>query len=169
MWSRPKLVGLVVVVLGAAGAAIAASWLVRPERTNPSVDATRTLQAQPGTTPELVAVLGRACADCHSNATNWSKYPRAGPVSWIVARGVTEGRRVLNFSEWSGYPPDMRRALLVASCTDARNGTMPMRAYVALRPEAQLSAHDVETICAASRQPPPPTASSAGLPARSQP
>jgi hypothetical protein len=73
------------------------------------------------------------------------------PLSWIITRGVTEGRKALNFSEWSSYPREKQQELLAASCRDATNGTMPMSVYLRIRPEARLSDQDIETICAAAR------------------
>jgi heme-binding protein len=49
----------------------AATQFVRPERANPATDVHRTIQAYVGTASGLVAVLDRACSDCHSNATVW--------------------------------------------------------------------------------------------------
>jgi hypothetical protein len=144
--TQVALVGVVVLV-----AVVAVAQLVRPERTNPAIDTTRTLQAQVGATSSLVAVVDRACGDCHSNETVWARYTRAAPLSWVITRGVTEGRKALNFSEWAAYSPVARRALLVASCRDASTGKMPMSAYLLLRPEARLAPQDVEIICAASR------------------
>jgi hypothetical protein len=68
-----------------------------------------------------------------------------------MARGVAEGRRAVNFSEWAAYPPEQQRSLLAASCRDASNGKMP-GLWTLFRPEARLSTRDVETICAAARQ-----------------
>jgi len=51
--------------------AFAAAQVVRPERANPTTDAGLTIQAQTGTARGLVAVLDRACSDCHSNGTVW--------------------------------------------------------------------------------------------------
>lgn len=130
---------------------LAAAQLVRPERVNPAIDTTRTIAAQAGTTGGLVAVLDRACGDCHSNATVWSRYTQIAPVSWLIAHGVTQGRKAVNFSEWGRYSPDVRRQLLLQSCRDASAGTMPGRPYTLLRPDARLSGLDVETICAAAR------------------
>ena len=42
--------------------------------------------------------------------------------------------------------------LLAVSCDDAKSGKMP-GPYTRLRPETRLSPQDVETICAAARQP----------------
>lgn len=147
-----RLTQVALVVVAVPVAAVVAAQLVRPARTNPAIDATRTLQAQVGGASALVAVVDRSCGDCHSNGTVWARYPDAGPISWVIARGVTEGRTALNFSEWASYSPETRRALLAASCRDATAGTMPMSAYLRLRPEARLSAQDIATICAASRE-----------------
>ena len=140
------------VVVGVLSAAVAAAQLVRPARTNPAIDSTHTIQAFVGKESRLAAVVERACDDCHSNGTVWARYSTVAPLSWIIALGVSEGRKAVNFSDWAAYSPEARRSLLVASCRDASNGTMPVRAYLRLRPEAALSAQDVETICAASRQ-----------------
>jgi hypothetical protein len=132
-------------------AIFAAAQLVRPERANPATDASRTIQAHVGTTSGLVAVLDRACRDCHSNATVWPWYTQIAPASWLMAYGVTKGRQAVNFSEWATYPPDAQRTLLSASCQDVSDGKMP-GPYTLLRPETRLSAQDVETICAAARR-----------------
>jgi Haem-binding domain len=137
--------------------AIAAAQLVRPERANPAIDAARTIQAHVGTESGLVAILERACSDCHSNATVWPWYTEIAPLSWLMVYGVREGRRALNFSEWATYPQELQRKLLVDSCQDVSTGKMP-GPYALLHPEMRLSAQDVETICAAARQAEAPAA-----------
>jgi hypothetical protein len=134
-----------VVVVGAA------AQVVRPDRTNPPIDARRTIQAHAGTGSALPAILDRPCRDCHSNATIWPGYVRVAPLSWLMARAVREGRRAVNFSEWAGYSPEQRRILLAASCQDASAGKMPLRAWTLLHPEAKLSTKDVRVICEAAR------------------
>ena len=129
----------------------AAAQLVRPERGNPATNASRTIEAHMGTANGLVAVLDRACRDCHSNGTVWPWYTQIAPASWLMAYGVTEGRKAVNFSEWVAYPPEQQRILLALSCQDASEGTMP-GPYTLLHPEMRLSAQDVETICAAARR-----------------
>ena len=129
----------------------AAAQLVRPARSNPATDVSRTIQSHVGTESGLVAVLDRACGDCHSNNTVWPWYTQIAPLSWLMARGVEEGRKAVNFSEWAGYSPDVRRTLLSASCQDASSGKMP-GPYALLHPEMRLSAQDVATICAAARE-----------------
>jgi hypothetical protein len=144
MSKRLKQAGLVLVVV------LAAAQLVRPERANPAIDPSRTIHTQVGTATGLVAVLDRACRDCHSNGTVWPWYTHVAPLSWLMAYGVREGRKAVNFSEWAGYPPERQRALLVESCQDVTAGKMP-GPYTLLHPAMRLSPRDVETICAAAR------------------
>ena len=145
MSRRFKQAAVVLVVI------FAVSQLIRPARTNPPTDSSRTIQAQVGTASGLAAVLDRSCRDCHSNNTVWPSYAQVAPLSWLMARGVAEGRKAVNFSEWGGYAPAAQRTLLSASCQDVSSGRMP-GLYTLLRPETRLSPQDVETICAAARQ-----------------
>jgi hypothetical protein len=128
----------------------AAAQFVRSERANPATDARRTIQAHVGTASGLVAVLDRACGDCHSNATVWPWYTQVAPVSWLMAQAVTDGRTAVNFSEWAASQ-DQQRILLAVSCDNATSGKMP-GPYTLVRPEARLSPQDIETICVAARQ-----------------
>src|SRR5204862_3271074 len=122
-------------------ALLAAIQLIRPNRTNPPTDPSRTIQAHAGTSSEIAAVLDRSCRDCHSNNTVWPWYTQVAPVSWLMARGVAEGRKAVNFSEWAGYSPAAQRTLLSASCDDASSGKMP-GPYALVRPETKLSPQD---------------------------
>ena len=53
--------------------------------------------------PEIKAILKRACYDCHSHETIWPGYSQVAPVSWLLAWDVAEGREELNFSTWNRY------------------------------------------------------------------
>jgi heme-binding protein len=128
-----------------------AAQFVRPGRTNPPTDVSRTIEAHVGTATGLATVLNRACSDCHSNATVWPWYTQIAPVSWLMAYGVSQGRKAVNFSEWAAYGPEQQRVLLIESCQDVSQGRMP-GPYTLLHPEMRLSPQDIETICAAARQ-----------------
>jgi hypothetical protein len=145
MSKRLKQAALVLV------AVIAAIQFVRPDRANPPTDPSRTIRSHRTTTSGLAAVLDRSCADCHSNDTVWPWYTQVAPLSWLMAYGVAEGRRAVNFSDWAAYPPEQQRILLALSCQDASEGKMP-GVYTWLHPEMRLSPEDVGTICSAARQ-----------------
>ena len=144
MRKRLKQAAMVFIVL------FAAAQLIRPSHTNPATDPSHTIQSQPGTASALAAVLDRSCRDCHSNNTVWPGAAQIAPLSWLMASSIKEGRKVVNFSEWTAYPPERQRALLAEACKAVKAGKMP-GAYTAVRPETRLSPQDIETICAASR------------------
>ncbi len=129
----------------------AAAQFIRPELANPVTNENRTIQARIGPTSELAAVLDRACSACHSQRTVWPWYAQIAPLSWLIKYGVAEGRKAVNFSEWTAYSGERQRELLAASCADATAGKMPGSVWTILHPEARLSAHDIDTICAAAR------------------
>ena len=125
----------------------AAAQLVRPSRANPPIDPRHTIQAQ--VSPELGAILDRSCGDCHSYRTTWPPFTRVAPLSWAYAYAVAGGRKAVNFSEWTAYSPEQRKRLLDTACKDVTADKMP-GVWAKLHPEASLSTHDIETICAAA-------------------
>ncbi|HVK82947.1 MAG TPA: heme-binding domain-containing protein [Kofleriaceae bacterium] len=84
--------------------------------------------------PGTRALAQRACFDCHSNETRWPWYSHVAPVSWLVQADVDEGRRVLNFSEWTRAYEEAPE-----SGETVREQEMPPRSYLLLHPEARLS------------------------------
>jgi hypothetical protein len=144
-------------VLILAGITLSIAWVY----TAPGTDSVRasgppnssnSIAAQPGTSAALASVLTRSCGDCHSQtmATRW--YTRTPPFSALMARSAREGRKALDFSQWSRYSGEQQRTLLLASCSDAMTGKMPMEAYLRFRSDARLSASDIRTICDAAAQ-----------------
>jgi hypothetical protein len=95
----------------------------------------------PWNAPETRALAERACFDCHSNQTRWPWYSNVAPLSWLVQADVHEGRRDLNFSEWTrGYEEAQESGQTV------RNHEMPPRSYLLLHPQARLSAAEREQL-----------------------
>ena len=92
--------------------------------------------------PEVKAVLKRACYDCHSNETIWPGYSRVAPVSWLLAWDVREGREELNFSTWNRYSQKKRDKMIKEIWEEVEEGEMPPWFYLPLHPEARLSDSD---------------------------
>jgi hypothetical protein len=59
---------------------------VRPNRTNPPSPAGGSLMIK--ATPQVAAILDRACRDCHTNDTRWPWYTNITPTNWLVANHV---------------------------------------------------------------------------------
>jgi len=124
---------------------------VRPPKANPPVDPARTIESHTSLTPEVAGIFERACKDCHSNQTEWPWYAQVAPISWYVAVHVKDGRKHLNFSEWSAYDRGRADWLLGAMCMTAERGRMPLPSYTRLHHPATLSPADVRTLCAWSQ------------------
>jgi len=124
----PKILGLGALVI--IGVLLVAQLVpYGRDHSNPSVTAEPQWNAA-----ETRALAQRACFDCHSNQTRWPWYSNVAPVSWLVQADVSEGRRVLNFSEWTrGYEEAQESGETV------RSQEMPPRSYLLLHPEAKLS------------------------------
>lgn len=82
-------------------------------------------------------LVQRACFDCHSNETVWPWYSYVAPISWMVVKDVNEGRRVLNFSEWT---PAQQRATQPEEAVElVSKNLMPLPYYILIHPEANLT------------------------------
>ena len=120
---------------------------IRPNYTNPPIDASRTIQARTQISPSVLTIVQRACDDCHSNHTVWPWYSQISPISWYLQHDVQKGRRELNLSDWAAY--DQRRATrkLNQICEEVTKGAMPTMLYVWLHPSAKLTEADRQVLC----------------------
>ena len=134
-----------VLIIGVVGLVIAQFF--GPAKTNPSSDASQSIEARLQVTPQVTAILDRSCNDCHSNKTRWPWYSNVAPVSWFVIDHVNEGRENINFSEWGKYSQRDNDSLLRQMCREVRAGVMPLSSYTPLHPGSKLSAEDVKTLC----------------------
>lgn len=107
-----------------------------PETSDPGANI---LAPSGSTTPEVIALLQRACFDCHSNETKYPWYAHVAPVSWLVISDVNEGRDKLNFSEWSAMPKRRRFHKLGDIKEQIQKGEMPLGIYLVMHHNAKLS------------------------------
>lgn len=140
---RMRWVRWAVIVLAAG---FVGAQAVRPEKSNPPVVAQNTLQAQYEVPPEVQRILERSCGDCHSNRTRWPWYSRVAPVSWMLADHVKDGRRHFNMDDFT------EEMSLKDVCQEIRVGSMPLKGYVLMHPEAKLTGAEIQTVCAWTRE-----------------
>ncbi|HYM61752.1 MAG TPA: heme-binding domain-containing protein [Thermoanaerobaculia bacterium] len=126
--TRGVLIGLVAVVVFIQ--------LIPVPRTNPPVTG-EILAPQ-----EVKAVLRHSCYDCHSNETVWPWYSHLAPVSWLLYRDVTGGRRAMNLSAWQQMPQTRQNRRRKGIWEEVSSGDMPLWFYLPLHPAAKLSDSD---------------------------
>ena len=93
--------------------------------------------------PDTRAIAQRACFDCHSNETRWPAYARVAPASWLISYDVSEGRRIVNFSEWQRSQEEAAEA-----AEAILEQEMPPRPYLLMHPKARLTAPERERLAA---------------------
>jgi cbb3-type cytochrome oxidase cytochrome c subunit len=138
MTRAQKIILVLVVVFGLI-------QFIRPERnieTNPS----RNDIFYKTDTPIAISTgVQQACYDCHSNNTVYPWYASVAPVSWMLANHVKEGKKHLNFSEWTIYSPEKRQKHLLEIVDVIENNDMPPKPYQMLHKEAMMAA-DVQAL-----------------------
>jgi hypothetical protein len=134
-----------VIAVGAAAVAAVGGSLIHPFGAAAS-GANQAIFREAQIDPETLALIQRACQNCHSQNTVWPWYSRVAPVSWLLARDVQQARAHMNLSQWQDYSTDDRLRLLSAIGSAARNRTMPPSRYLLLHPEARLSAGERQQI-----------------------
>lgn len=88
-----------------------------------------------------------ACADCHSNVTDWRWYSNVAPGSWLVQHDVDEGRETFNASEWDKPQEEAGEA-----AETVEEGSMPPWQYKLLHGEARLSDSEKQDLAAGLRR-----------------
>jgi mono/diheme cytochrome c family protein len=91
--------------------------------------------------PQTRELAVRACYDCHSNETAWPWYTNIAPASWLIQHDVEDGRRRLNFSDWSRPQREARSA-----ARQVTRGEMPPWYYLPLHPSARLTPAETQAL-----------------------
>jgi hypothetical protein len=109
--------------------------LIRPNKTNPTIDTNITLKAP----DEVLILLKKACYDCHSYETIWPTYSHIAPMSWSIVAHVNDGRKALNFSTYKEIDNDTKIERLKRAIKTVNNGMMPPPNYIHFHDKAILS------------------------------
>lgn len=125
-----KLIAFVVVVL-------IGIQFIPVERTNPPV------QSEIMAPDNIKAIFKKACYDCHSNETNWAWYTKVAPASFLAAKDVHDGRKHINFSEWS---INKEAKYKEAIWDEVREEQMPPWQYKIFHSEAKLTIQEKDLI-----------------------
>jgi len=139
-----KIVKIVVIVLVAA---FTVAQFVRPNQTNPAVNAAETLEASVPMPDNVEEILKRSCNDCHSNTTSYPWYAQVSPVSWFLNDHIQEGRGELNFSIWNTYTAKRKDKKLDEICEQVKTGEMPLPSYLWIHRDAALREGDANILC----------------------
>lgn len=132
---KKAVIGLVISVI----LAFVAAQMVRPDMTNPSVDAASAIDASASIPAEVRPIFKRACADCHSHETRYPWYSSITPVNFWLQDHIRDGRRHLNVSIGKGDVEEI--------CEEVTREKMPLPSYTWGHPDAVLTAEEKKILC----------------------
>lgn len=118
---------------------LGAMQLIRPERNLATVESRYDVFYLTETNPELVRTVKMACYDCHSDRTAYPWYASIAPISWMIANHVKDGKKHLNFSQWTVYDKEERMHNLREIKEVLEKAEMPPSSYLLMHSEAKLS------------------------------
>ena len=87
-------------------------------------------------------VFNKACADCHTNNTNYPWYAAVQPLGFWLEDHVKEGKRELNFNEFASYRIAKQNHKLEEVIEQVKEGEMPLKSYTIIHKEADLTASE---------------------------
>jgi Haem-binding domain len=91
-------------------------------------------------------ILDKACMDCHSNNTRYPWYFKIQPVDWWLTHHVVEGKRGLNFDEYTNRSLRYQFHKMEEIAEQVKEGEMPLKSYTWIHKDAILSAEEKNTL-----------------------
>ena len=101
---------------------------VRPEKNQTTVN-TFDIEKKYNVPPEVGTLLNSACYDCHSNYTRYPWYAEVQPVAWWMANHVKDGKRHLNFDEFTNRTIAVQNHKLEEIVEMVKEKEMPLPSY----------------------------------------
>jgi len=129
----------ILIATGVAAVVAVGGSMIHPFGAPGAAGSSQTILREAQIDPKTLAILQRACQNCHSEQTVWPWYSHVAPVSWLLARDVQQARLHMNLSRWHDYSTDDQFRLLSSIGSAVRNGEMPVQRYLLLHPEARLT------------------------------
>jgi len=127
-------------ILIALGILLIAIQFFRPEK-NLSNDQTFDISKNYPVPENVRKTLEVACNDCHSNQTKYPWYAEIQPVAWWLNSHVTDGKRHLNFSDFTRRRIAVQNHKFEETIEVIKENEMPLDSYtwMGLHHEANLT------------------------------
>ena len=118
----------------------------RPALNNGEVNAVLPFISETKPSKEIVNIFKTACFDCHSNATNYPWYNKITPLNFWMEDHIKEGKKELNFSEWSKYSIARKEHKMEEVWEEVEQLKMPLESYTWTHFDAKLSKEQINKL-----------------------
>ena len=95
---------------------------------------------------DVKTVLDKACMDCHSNNTRYLWYFKIQPIDWWLTNHINEGKKGLNFDEYTNRSLRYQYHKLEEIADQIKNDEMPLNSYTWIHKDAILTDQEKKTI-----------------------
>ena len=116
---------------------------IRPEK-NESNDLTYAISSKYQVTEEVKHLLQVSCNDCHSNNTKYPWYAEVQPITWWLNDHIIDGKRHLNFSEFTNKPIAIQNHKLEEIIEEVKEHEMPLASYTYLGLHKKANLNDAQ-------------------------
>ncbi len=95
---------------------------------------------------DVKTILGKACNDCHSNNTRYPWYAKIQPVDWWLNKHVVDGKKELNFDEFTNRTPRYQYHKMEEVIEMVKEREMPLKSYTWTHKDARLNSTEREKL-----------------------
>ncbi|MGK0411927.1 MAG: hypothetical protein ACJA1B_000115 [Polaribacter sp.] len=135
-----KKVGIVIIV------ALVIAQFFGPEKNDGEFDTVNAFIAETNPPKEVLKILKTTCFDCHSSKTNYPWYNEITPVNFWLDEHVQDGKKHLNFSEWSSYSLKKKEHKMDELHEEVEEKEMPLDSYTWTHEDANLTPEQIEAV-----------------------
>ena len=112
---------------------------IRPEKNTATGTGKNDIATKYPVPDSVQAILKVACYDCHSNNTRYPWYAQIQPVGWWLSNHIKDGKRGLNFSEFTSYRIIKQFHRLDDINELVKKNEMPLSSYTLIHTDAKLT------------------------------
>ena len=95
---------------------------------------------------DVKSILGKDCNDCHSNNTRYPWYAKIQPVDWWLNKHVVDGKKDLNFDEFTNRAPRYQYHKMEEVIEMVKEREMPLKSYTWTHKDARLNSNEREKL-----------------------
>jgi len=121
---------------------------IRPAKNISSTPSANDISTKYKVPEDVKNILRTSCYDCHSNNTIYPWYAKVQPVAWWLDDHIKEGKRELNFSEFTSYSIRRQYSKLGEINDQVKKNEMPITSYLIIHRYAKLNDQQKSSIVA---------------------
>jgi len=112
---------------------------IRPAKNKSAVISSNDISTKYPVPDSVHQILKVACNDCHTNNTRYPWYAEIQPVAWWLNNHIKDGKRGLNFSEFTTYRIKKQFHRLDDINEMVKKNEMPIGSYTIIHKDAILT------------------------------